>query len=98
MFVFVFLFYTFPLLFCMRFQNFLSFRTPPPPPPGGKKKGAKKGPTPNRGGGGGGGGGGGCQRGPGHHGGHGLSRFDNAFPCAALKPTITRMHAAVVTL
>ena len=29
---------------------------------------------------------------------HGLSCFDNAFACAALNPTITRMHAAVVAV
>ena len=40
----------------------------------------------------------GCPKGPGDRGGHGPSRVDNAFPCAALNPTITRMHAAVVTL
>ena len=37
-------------------------------------------------------------RGPGHHWGHRLSRVNNAFPCAALNPTTTRMHTAVVTL
>ena len=40
----------------------------------------------------------GCPRGPGNRGGHGLSRVDNASPCTALKPTTTRMHAAVVVL
>ena len=27
-----------------------------------------------------------------------LSHIDNAFPCAARGPTVTRMHATVVTL
>ena len=34
----------------------------------------------------------------GNHGGHGLSRIDDAFPCAAWEPTITPIHATVVML